>query len=39
MENLLQLWLNPLDLGILFLCLTMGIWILSKSDPNSGSKS
>jgi hypothetical protein len=33
MENLIQLWLNPVNLGILFLCLTIGIWILSKSGP------
>jgi len=33
MENLLQLWLNPINLGILFVCLTVGIWILSKSGP------
>jgi hypothetical protein len=33
MENLIQIWLNPINLGILFLCLTLGIWILSKSGP------
>lgn len=34
METLLQPWLNPINLGILFLCLAVGIWILSKSGPN-----
>ena len=34
MENLIQLWLNPINVGILFLCLCIGIWILSKSGPN-----
>jgi len=34
MENVLQLWLNPINLGILFLCITVGIWILAHSDPN-----
>jgi hypothetical protein len=38
MENLIQLWLNPINLGILFLCLTVGIWILSKSGPNTRDK-
>jgi hypothetical protein len=34
MQDILQLWLNPINLGILFLCLTAGIWILAHSDPN-----
>jgi hypothetical protein len=38
MENVLQMWLNPLNLGILFLCLTVGIWILAHSDPTRGNK-
>ena len=33
MENLLQMWLNPINLGILFLCITVGIWILAHSAP------
>ncbi len=33
MENLLQIWLNPINLGILFLCFTIGIWILAHSAP------
>ena len=33
MENLLQLWLNPINLGVLFLCTTAGIWILAHSAP------
>ncbi len=33
METLIQLWLNPINLGVFFLCLAVGIWILSKSDP------
>ena len=24
MENLIQMWLNPINLGILFLCLRLG---------------
>ena len=32
MENVLQLWLNPINLGILFLCITVGIWIPTHSD-------
>lgn len=38
MENLVQLWLNPIDLGILFLCITLGIWILAHSAPNTKEK-
>ena len=34
MESLLQIWLNPLNLGIFFLCFCAGIWILSHSGPN-----
>jgi hypothetical protein len=34
MDNLLQLWLNPLNLGILFLCICGGVWILAHSAPN-----
>ena len=33
METLLQQWLNPINLGIFFLCITVGIWILAHSDP------
>ena len=38
MENALQLWLNPINLGILFLCITVGIWILAQSDPTRRDK-
>ena len=38
MENLIQLWLNPINLGILFLCITVGIWILAHSDPTRRDK-
>jgi hypothetical protein len=38
MEKMIEMWLNPINLGILFLCLTIGIWILSKSGPNSRDK-
>ena len=38
MENALELWLNPIDLGILFLCITVGIWILAHSDPTQKDK-
>ena len=34
MQNLILIWLNPINLGILFLCLCAGIWILSHSAPN-----
>jgi LuxR family maltose regulon positive regulatory protein len=30
--------LNPINLGILFLCLTGGIWILAHSDPTRRDK-
>ncbi len=33
MGNILQMWLNPINLGVLFLCITAGIWILAHSDP------
>ena len=38
MENLIQLWLNPINLGILFLCIAGGVWILAHSDPTRGNK-
>lgn len=38
METLLQTWLNPINLGILFLCLCGGIWLLSHSDSTSHKK-
>ncbi len=38
MENLIQLWLNPINLGVFFLCLTFGIWILAHSDPTHRGK-
>lgn len=38
MDNVLQLWLNPTNLGILFLCITVGIWVLAHSDPTSRDK-
>jgi hypothetical protein len=34
MESLIQMWLNPINLGILFLCLTVGIWILATTDQD-----
>ncbi len=34
MTTLLQLWLNPINLGIFILCACAGIWILSKCGPN-----
>jgi len=36
MEKILEMWLNPVDLGILVLCITAGIWILANSAPNNG---
>jgi hypothetical protein len=38
MENLIQLWLNPINLGILFLCVCTGVWILAHSDPTRRDK-
>lgn len=38
MEKYLEMWLNPLNLGILFLCLTAGIWILTHCDPTRRDK-
>lgn len=34
MENLLQPWLDPIHLGIFFLCICAGLWILAHSAPN-----
>lgn len=34
MNTILAMWLNPIDLGILFLCICTGIWILAHSAPN-----
>ncbi len=33
MEKILELWLNPVNLGILFLCISAGVWILAHSAP------
>ena len=33
MEKLLEIWLNPINLGILFLCVCAGIYILAHSAP------
>jgi hypothetical protein len=38
MNNILQLWLDPINLGILFLSITIGIWILAHSDPTRRDK-
>jgi energy-converting hydrogenase Eha subunit C len=35
MEKMLELWLNPINLGILFVCITGGIWILAHSAPTN----
>ena len=34
MQNILEMWLNPINLGILFLCVASGIWILAHGAPN-----
>ena len=34
MEKLIELWLNPINLGILFVCVSASIWILSHSAPD-----
>jgi hypothetical protein len=33
MEKTLELWLNPVNPGILFLCISAGVWILAHSAP------
>lgn len=38
METLLQTWLNPLNLGILFLCFCGGIWLLAHTAPSNKEK-
>jgi len=34
MANLVQLRLNPIDLGILFLCVCVGVWVLAHCKEN-----
>jgi hypothetical protein len=38
MEKLLEMWLNPINLGILFLCVSAGIWLLAHSGPTHKEK-
>ena len=38
MERILEMWLNPINLGVLFLCVTAGIWILAHSAPETKEK-
>lgn len=38
MSPLLLTWLNPINLGILFLCLCGGLWLLSHTDPSRHDK-
>jgi hypothetical protein len=38
MNTILQTWLNPIHLGILFLCLCAGIWLLAHTAPNDRDK-
>jgi hypothetical protein len=33
MEPYLLMWLNPINLGILFVCICAGIWILAHCAP------
>jgi hypothetical protein len=33
MGNLVQVWLNPINLGILFLCTAASVWILAQCAP------
>ena len=33
MEPILANWLNPINLGVLFLCICGGIWILAHAAP------
>jgi hypothetical protein len=34
MEKILEMWLNPINLGILFVCITGGLWLLSHCTPD-----
>lgn len=34
MDKILEMWLNPINLGILFLCLAAGVWVLAHSGPD-----
>jgi hypothetical protein len=38
MDSILQLWLNPINLGILFLCLCAGVWLLAHTAPTDKGK-
>jgi len=38
MEKIIEMWLNPVNLGVVFLCFTVGIWILAHSAPNQKDK-
>ncbi len=38
MESILQLWLNPINVGILFLCFCSGIWLLAHTAPDHKDK-
>ncbi len=34
MEPYLVMWLNPINLGILFLCICAGLWLLAHCAPD-----
>jgi hypothetical protein len=34
MEKYLLLWLNPVNLGILILCICAGLWLLAHCAPD-----
>jgi hypothetical protein len=38
MQTILGTWLNPVNLGVLFLCVSAGIWLLAHTDPTNKGK-
>jgi len=38
MQTALSMWLNPINLGVLFLCLSAGIWLLAHTAPTDKGK-
>ena len=38
MDKIIAMWLNPVNLGIFFLCVAGAIWILAHSDPTHRDK-
>jgi len=38
MQTILGIWLNPINLGVLFLCLSAGIWLLAHTASTDKGK-